>query len=527
MSERTEGGAPPVRQARAAYSVAAGILLSRIAGLVRQRVFGHYFGTSHFADAFTAALRLPNVIQNLLGEGTLSASFIPVYSEFLEEGREEDAGRFAGAALGILVTTTATLVLLGVLLAPLFIPLLFFEFPAWKQDLTVTLVQILFPMTGVLVVSAWCLGILNSHRKFFISYVAPVFWSLAQIAVLIGLGTYLAFGQERLVVALAWGALAGGVLQLVVQLPWVVKLLTHFRFSVSRKVAGVKEAIRNFIPVVAARGVINLSGWLDLVLAGLLAGGAIAVLGYVQTLYMLPISLFGMSIAASELPDLSRRRKEAAEVLAARVRAALERLGYFIIPSILGYLLLGDVIVAAIFDTGEFGTADTLVTWAVLTAYTAGLLASSSSRVLSSAYYALRDTRTPAKIAYLRVFVSAAVGAATMFPLDQLGFAGLRLGAAGLGIGASVGAWLEVGLLRRILGRQIGDHTPDRSRLLRIWLAAALAAAAGVGVQLLLPPLHPIAVAGGTLLAFGVVYLGGTLLLGVGEPLRHLLSGDD
>jgi putative peptidoglycan lipid II flippase len=274
----------------------------------------------------------------------------------------------------------------------------------------------------------------------------------------------------------------------------------------------------SFWPVVAARGVVNLSGWIDLVLAGLLASGAVAVMGYAQTFYLLPISLFGMSIAASELPELSRMREEAERVVAARVSRALRRVSFFLIPSTLGYLALGDVIVAALFETGEFGVAESLVTWGVLAAYALGLPASGSSRVLSSAFYALRDARTPARIAYVRVAVSTVVGVALMFPLDRLGFESLRLGAAGLAAGASVGAWLEFVLLRRALGKRVGAHGPGVARMIRYVLAAALAVVVGVLLQGVAGELHPIFTAGVVLPAAGLAYLGGVRLLGALAP---------
>lgn len=503
----------------------SGIFLSRIFGFIRDRVFAYWFGTSDFADAWRAALRLPNVLQNLLGEGTLSASLIPVYAELLEEGREEEAGRFAGAALGILATLAAGLALVGVLVAPVLVKVLFFEWGEEQQALTVTLVRILFPMTGVLVVSAWALGILNTHRRFFISYVAPVFWNLAMIAALVAGGTWFALGLRDLVVVLAWGALAGGILQLLVQIPFLVRHLGKgFRLSLGRGVEGVGEAVRNFGPVVAARGVVNLSGWVDLVLAAQLAHGAVALLGYAQTFYVLPISLFGMSVAASELPELSRIRGEAHQILAARVASALRRVSYFLIPSALAYLALGDVVVAALYQTGAFGPSQSLATWAVLASYALGLVASANSRVLSSAFYALHDTRTPARIAYLRVGVSAASGIALMFPLDAFGFAGLRLGAAGLALGASVGAWLEFALLRRALGRAVGRHGPGVGPITRMTLAGTLAAASGVAIQLLAPPSHPMVTALETLIPFGVVYLLAAAALGLGVPLRRSAS---
>lgn len=512
---------PPNTGARAAARVGAGIFLSRVFGFVRDRVFAHWFGTSDFADAWRAALRMPNVVQNLLGEGTLSASMIPVYAGLLEEGREEDARRFAGAALGILMVAAAALALTGVLAAPWLVALFFSAWDPEKQALTTQLVRILFPMTGVLVVSAWALGILNTHRRFFVSYVAPVFWNLAMIATLVAGGSWLALGLRDLVVALAWGALVGGLLQLGVQIPFVLRHLGGLRLSLGRGVEGVRDAIRSFGPVVAARGVVNLSGWIDLILAGRLANGAVALLGYAQTFYVLPISLFGMSVAASELPELSRMGGEGREALARRVSQALARVSYFLIPSAAAYLLLGDVVVAALYQTGAFGTPQSLATWAVLAGYSMGLTASASSRVLSSTFYALRDTRTPARVAYLRVGVSAVTGIALMFPLDQVGIHGLRLGAAGLALGASLGAWLEYVLLRRALASRIGGHGPGSGPLARMALAAALASAAGVVLQLVLPPAHPAVVALETLLPFGVVYLAAAAALGLPLPLRR------
>jgi putative peptidoglycan lipid II flippase len=228
-----------------------------------------------------------------------------------------------------------------------------------------------------------------------------------------------------------------------------------------------------------------------------------------------------MSVAASELPELSRMRGDAERVIAERVSQALARVSYFLIPAAIGYLALGDVVVAALYETGAFGSAETLVTWAVLAAYTLGLPASGASRVLSSAFYAQRDTKTPARVAYVRVALSATVGIALMIPADRLGFDALRLGAAGLALGASLGAWTELVLLRRALARRIGDHAPGSRRLVRMALASALAAAVGVGLQIVLPPAHPAVVALETLVPFGVVYVAAAALLGEGRPRRR------
>lgn len=528
---------PSAGTARAAWWVGAGIFLSRVAGFVRQAVLAFYLGSDRIADLWGLALRTPNVIQNLLGEGTLSASFIPVYARMLEEGRHEDAGRFAGAALGLVATAAYGAAVVGMLAAPLLVALLFPALEQESADLLVVMVRIMFPMTATLAVSAWALGVLNTHRRFFVSYVAPVVWNLAIIAAAVSAGTVLgleAAGRDAdILVALAWGALAGGVAQLVLQVPFLVSVLGHFRLSVSTRVAGVRDAIRAFGPVVAARGVVNLSGLLDAVLAALLVEGAVINLVRAQTLYLLPISLFGMAVAASELPELSRAGSRGAELLGPRVRTALEGVSFFLVASMAAYLVLGDLFVEALFDWGgDFGADDTTAVWAILSAYTLGLLASGRSRTLSSAFFALQDTATPARIAVVRVVLSATVGVALMFPLDRLAVGELRLGAAGLALGSAAGAWLEYGLLRRRLGERVPGHGPRAGRMLRLLVGAGVAAAGASGVRAVgevplraaLPTLAegPV-LAAGTAGVFGVLYLGVTGALGVGISPRRLL----
>ena len=509
-------------RAGASWRVAAGILASRVAGLVREGVFAHFFGASGVADAWRAALRMPNFLQNLLGEGSLSASFIPIYSELLEEGREEDASRLAGAILGLLTLTAGLLAVLGILLAPILVAVIFAGFDPERQATTVGLVRILFPMTALLVVSAWALGVLNSHRRFFLPYVAPVAWNGAMIAAMVAGGVAWGLSGEELVRVLAWGALLGGALQLGVQLPLVMRLVGEFRPSLSLDAFGVREAIRNFTPVVAARGVVNLSGYLDYFLAAFLVTGSVAMIGYAQTLYLLPIALFGMSVAASELPELSRERGVDRVRFASDLSRGMERVAYFLIPSAIGYLVLGDVIVAAFFQRGAFGSDAVQVAWVVLGSYAVGMPASATSRLLSSSFYALRDTRTPARIAYLRIAASLLVGLALIFPLDQVRVGELSLGPAGLALGASAGAWLEFILLRISLRRAMGPHGVPGGRLGRMLIAGGAALLVAIFCRPLLAGLVPwvallVGVGG-----FAIIYLAGTWVLGVAEPLRTL-----
>src|SRR3954463_1857813 len=204
---------------RSALFVAAGILLSRIAGLVGVRVFAHYFGLeSDAADAFNAAFRIPNFLQNLFGEGALSASFIPVYAALVARGERREADLVAGAVAALLAVAVAVLVLAGVVATPLLIAAIAPGFSGGKRELTIQIVRILFPGAGLLVLSAWCLGVLNSHHRFLLAYSAGVMWNVAMVA------TLLIYGHSalpRLAIFLAWGSVIGSALQLGVQLPIV------------------------------------------------------------------------------------------------------------------------------------------------------------------------------------------------------------------------------------------------------------------------------------------------------------------
>ena len=521
--------APATRASAAAALVAAGILLSRIVGLVRERVLAIYFGTGLQADVWSAGLRLPNVLQNLLGEGTLSASFIPAYSALLGQGRTKEAGRMAGAMFALLLAIAGVVALLGVLLAPVLVTVFTPGFEGHRRELMISVVRIVFPMTGVLVLSAWALGILNSHRQFFLPYFAPVLWNAAII------GTLIAFGSrvdlDSLLLAAAWGALAGGVLQLAVQLPSVLKLDREIRVNRGRNEPAFREAVAKAAPAIMGRGVVQLSSYVDLVLASLLAIGALARLRYAQTLYVLPVSLFAMSVAAAELPDLARERDRATGALRERAAAAVRRVAFYVVPSVVAFVVLGDVLVAGLFRAGEFGAADVTVVWITLVGYSAGLLASTCTRVYQSAFFALRDTATPARVAGLRVLTAFIAGSLLMVqfePVTLFGrtipagvFAGANvdgvpLGPLGLAVGAAAGAWLEWWLLKRRLVAKIGAVGTGGGQLARMAVAAVVAAAVGRAVAALVP-WAPLPTALLVAAAFGAVYFAAARVAGLAE----------
>jgi putative peptidoglycan lipid II flippase len=466
---------------RASRAVASAILLSRLTGIVRERVLAQWLGTGLAAEALRAALRIPNLLQNLLGDGVLSAAFVPGYARLVAKGREEDAGRLAAAVAAVLLGVTALLATLGVLFAGPLTRVLAPGFPpgSAKYELTVQLVRVLAPGAGILVLSAWALGVLTAHRRFFRAYVAPVLWNAAIVAAGVFAGLR-GLGEVDVARALAGGALVGALLQLAVQLPAVrrhggARALWPLRPRASAALPGVLRAARGAI---AARGVVQLSAYLDLAVASLLAAGAVAALGYAQVLYLLPVSLFGMSVAAAALPDLATTGPTAPGAAAARVRASLRRTTAFALPTAAAYLVAGDHVVGLLFGGGAFGAAETRQVAAVLAAYAVGLVATTQGRVLQSTLHALDDTRTPARVAGVRVLVATAAGVGMMLLLDAwrldadgpvlIGALGpataaeraaeaslLRLGAVGLALGASLGAWVEAGLLRRAVAARI------------------------------------------------------------------------
>jgi putative peptidoglycan lipid II flippase len=530
------------RTGAAALVVGLGIFASRIVGLVRERLLATYFGTGLHADVFSAGLRLPNVLQNLLGEGTLSASFIPAYSALLGQGRTQEAGRVAGAAFALLLAIAGGIALLGIALAPFIVSVFTPGFTGQRRELLIGVVRILFPMTGVLVLSAWALGILNSHRNFFLPYFAPVLWNAAIIGTFVVLGSRL--DLDALVVAAAWGALAGGVLQFAVQLPAVWRLDRQIRLTTGRNEPAFRDAVRKAGPAIMGRGVVQISGYLDLVLASLLAVGAVARLRYAQTLYLLPISLFAMSVAAAALPELARDRDGALGVLRERTIAAVRRVSFFVVPSFVAFVVLGDALVAGLYEAGEFAAADVEAVWLILIGYSLGLLASTTARVYQSAFFALRDTATPARAAVVRVAVALVAGAALMVqfePVTLLGVAvpagafaavdaaGVPLGALGLALGAALGAWVEWALLKRALRTRVGRTGAGVPALARMFAAAGAAAAGAYAVRLQLPTAQPLLEAAMVAGVFGSVYLGVAAALGLDQarallraPLRRL-----
>jgi putative peptidoglycan lipid II flippase len=482
-------------------------------------------GSSFAADAFRAAFRIPNLLQNLFGEGALSASFIPVYARLLAHGERDAARRVAGAVAALLGLVVSVLVLVGVLATPWLIDLIAPGFAGERRALTIELVRVFFPGAGLLVLSAWCLGVLNSHGRFLLSYTAPVVWNAAIVGTLVIFGR----GQDlsRLTLIVAWGSVVGSALQFAIQLPSVLKCSGRLRFRPDLRDPDVRTVAHNFWPVFVSRGVVQLSAYVDQFLASWLPAGSVALMGYAQNLAILPVSLFGASVSAAELPAMAGVMGAAHEVRAAlrgRLDKGLERIAFFIVPSAVSFVVLGEVMAAAIYRTGRFTREDSIWVWAIMAGSAVGLLASTLGRLYSSAYYALRDTRTPLRFALIRVALTTGLGYLCALPLPRLLNVDPRWGMAGLSASAGVAGWVEFVLLRYTLNKRIGRTGVRVSLLIVLWTAAAVAAVAGWSSGHLISIAHPIIRALVALPVYGAVYVALALAFRVSDATTLVAS---
>jgi putative peptidoglycan lipid II flippase len=350
-----------------------------------------------------------------------------------------------------------------------------------------------------------------------LSNTAPVLWNLAMIVTLVA---FRGEREEALAVTLAWGSVAGSALQFGIQLPVVLRLAQHVRVRLETRRPQVREVVRNFVPVFLSRGVVQISAYVDAWLASWLGMGPVTGITYAQTLYTLPVSLFGMSVSAAELPAMSSAlgdRQEVAGYLRRRLDSGLRRIAFFVVPSAMAFLALGGVICSLLFENGRFTHRDSLYVWGIVAGSAVGLLASTMGRLYSSTYYALRDTRTPLRFAIVRVALTTGLGYLCALPLPKWIGIDPRWGAAGLTASAGVAGWVEFTLLRRTLNRRIGPTGLPAPLVARLWISAAVAAAAAWALKLAIGTRHPTVYGAAILCLYGAVYFGATWLFRVEE----------
>jgi putative peptidoglycan lipid II flippase len=450
-------GAPSenVRVARAAGVVGIATLLSRIFGFLRDMVVAGFFGAGLATDAFFVAFRIPNLLRRLLAEGSLTVSFVPVFTEYLKNRTRREAFELAGITFTALSILLVAVSLAGVLLAPLIVTLIapgFVKLPA-QFDLAVFLTRLMFPYILLISLVALCMGILNSLRHFAAPALSPVVLNLAMILAALTLKDFFA----EPIVALAAGVMAGGVLQLALQWPFLVRLGVRLKPSFRFRHEGLRRIARLMLPASFGAAIYQINVFIGTILASLLPAGSVSYLYYADRLVELPLGVFAIAVGTAALPSLSEQAARGRiDELKRTVAFSLRLILFIAIPATVALIVLRVPIISVLFERGEFGPEATRLTAQALLFYALGLWAFSAIRIVVAAFYALQDTRSPMKAAIVALIVNVAFSVALMFPLRH----------GGLALATSIASAVNVGMLWVILRRRVGpllDHDFYRS----------------------------------------------------------------
>lgn len=452
---------------------------SRVLGLVRELVLAALFGAGRGMDAFFMAWRTPNMLRDLFAEGALSMAFVTTFSKRIETEGEGGAWRLASKVATLTVVFMSGVCLLGIVFAPVIVAVLAPGFDAEKAALTVSLARIMYPFILLVSLAALAMGMLNARQVFAAPAFASSFFNLSMITVGAGVGWWLdpSFG-ERALFGLAAGALVGGLLQLLVQVPSLGRVGFRFRPDFRWRDAGVRQVLTLMGPAVIAASAVQVNVLVNSVFASLLGDGPVSWLQYSFRLMQLPLGVFGVAIATVTLPLISRSaaRSDIPEfrgTLARGVRLAL----LLTIPSAIGLVFLAEPIISVIFERGRFDVADTVETAGALRYYAVGLVAYSALKVVTPAFYALDRKFTPMLVGFLAIGTNLLLNWVFTF---QLG-----LGHRGLALSTGLVAVINFGILYYLMHRMIGGIEGRRllSGVARIVLAGGVMALLCLGAM--------------------------------------------
>jgi putative peptidoglycan lipid II flippase len=432
---------------RAAGIVGVFTFLSRILGLARDILIANFFGSGMSADAFFVAFRIPNLLRRLFAEGSFSVSFIPVFTEYLQNRSKEEAFLLARVVLTFLLLILTVITILGIIFSPLIVRIIAPGFGGIgeKYALTVLLTRIMFPYIFLVSVLALFMGILNSLKHFAAPAMAPIFLNLAMIAALLFLTPYM----KTPTVGLAIGVIGGGVLQLVLQIPFLMTKGLSFAPRWNPRHPALKKIGILMLPTIFGSAIYQINQLVGTLLASLLREGSVSYLYYADRLVQFPLGVFAIAISTAVLPSLSR---EAANGDLVRLKETLShalRLTMFItIPAMVGLIILREPIIRLLFQRGAFDLFTTAMTARALLYYSLGLWAFAALRVFVSAFYSLQDTKTPVKVAVVAMILNIIFSVILMHtPLEH----------GGLALALSLASTLQLVMLIFLLRKRLGD----------------------------------------------------------------------
>ncbi len=431
--------------ARSAGVVAFFTLLSRILGLVRDMVVAYAFGSGAHADAFFVAFRIPNLFRRLVAEGALTVSFLPVYTECLENGTPEEADRVVRITFSLLSVSVAVISLAGVVLSPWVIQVFA---PGFRADpekfrLAVSLNRIVFPYLFFISLVALCMGILNARGHFAAPAASPVLLNAAMISGALVFSRWF----DPPIYGLAAGVLAGGLLQLLLQLPPLAARRIRFGFLFSLRDPAVNRIGKLFLPAALGAAVYQLNTLVSTIFASFLPEGSVSYLWYASRLLEFPLGVFGMALAIAAFPRLSQETSRGdADRFRQILEESLRMVTFVMVPATIGLVVLSRPIVQVLFQRGQFDPATTIGTARALVWYCVGMWPIAASRILVSAFYSLQDTATPVRLSAVSFAANVAFSLLLMGPM----------GHAGLALANSLAAAVNVAQLLSRLRRRIG-----------------------------------------------------------------------
>ncbi len=430
---------------KAAGIVSAATFLSRILGFIRDMVIAGFFGAGMASDAFFVAFRIPNLLRRLFAEGSLTIAFIPVFTEYLQNDGESAAFQMARSAFRLLSLLLALIAVLGILLAPLIVRIMApgFILSPEKLYLTIGLTRFMFPYIFFIGLVALCMGILNALGHFAAPALAPVFLNVSMIVVVLFVSPHL--GNP--VYGLAIGVLLGGVLQLALQIPFLLKSGVVFWKAASLFHPGLKRVGILMMPAVFGAAVYQINILVGTLLASLLPQGSVSYLYYADRLVQFPLGIFAIAAATAVLPSFSKyAAKKDKTALDETFGYAMRLVSFITIPAMVGLIILREPIVGLLFQRGAFGAQTTTLTAQALLYYGLGLGAFSAVRIVVALFYALQDTRTPVKMAAVSIGVNIILGAALMWPMKH----------GGLALATSLASMVNLFLLIKALKKKVG-----------------------------------------------------------------------
>ena len=423
----------------------AATLLSRIFGLLRDIVIAGYFGAGMASDAFFVAFRIPNLLRRLFAEGSLTIAFVPVFTDYLAKDGESAAFVFARSAVRLISILLAAAAVIGIVLTPLIVRVMAPGFMASpeKLTLTITLTRFMFPYIFFIGLVALCMGILNALGHFAAPALAPVMLNLAMIAAVLFISPHIQYP----VYGLAIGVLLGGLLQLLLQIPFLLRKGVVLWGAAGLFHPGLKRIGRLMLPAVFGAAVYQINILVGTLLASLLPDGSVSYLYYADRLVQFPLGIFAIAVATAVLPSFSTYAAVQDNKALGETFGYAMRLVFFItIPSMVGLILLREPIVGLLFKRGAFDSQTTFLTASALLYYGVGLWAFSAVRIVVTLFYALQDTRTPVKMAAISIFVNMIMGVALMWPLRH----------GGLALATSLASMVNFYLLVRALRKKVG-----------------------------------------------------------------------